>query len=261
MRYLLSSAGTFVLAVLISGCAEPEMLYHATPVSDDTVWYSGREFVTQTKDSVTVSVAFENEFNGVLTFYVVVGNNGSQAVLVSPENINCAGSYHDVRAIYNSRTDVTRYDTVSSADTLYALDPETQLQGIDRQMAQANATYSNQTGLNVAAGLLQIVGDVATIGQQKSREEIHREDESRRSIQESQESNNVNYSLQSASLADQRAYWESVALRKTTLFQYNAIGGKVRIPAVSMAGVLNLFIPVGPNVFTFEFSQKPLSPQ
>ncbi len=261
MRYSILIIGAVALAAIFGGCVEPEILYNATPVSDDTVWYSGREFVTQTKDSVTVSVAFESEFSSTLTFYVVVGNNGSRPVLIAPEAVYCAGSYRDVRTISYYRTMDARYDTISAVDTLYAINPESQLQGIDRQMAQANATYSNQTGLNVAAGLLQLVGDVATIGQKKTSEEIRHENESRRDIAESQESNNLSYSLQSASLADQRAYWESVALRKTTLFQYNAIGGKVRIPVVNMAGTLRLFVPVGPNLFSFEFEQRPLTGQ
>ncbi len=258
MKHSLFYAGTIILAGLFGGCAEPEMLYHATPVSQNSIWYSGREFVTQNEDSITVSVAFENDLDGAMTFYVVVGNYGSQSVLVAPEKIYCEGSYRYVSDVTDFETMAVRTDTVTGTDTVYALNPETELQGIDQQSARATATYANNTGLNVAAGLLQLVGDVATIGQSKTREELHREDRARRDVAESQANNNLNYSLQSASLADQRAYWESAALRKTTLFQDNAIGGKVRVPVDQHARTLKLIVPVGGNSFSFEFNQRPL---
>lgn len=258
MKHLLLYAGTIILAGLFGGCAEPEMLYHANPVSENTVWYSGREFVTQTEDSITVSVAFENELDGAMTFYVVVGNYGSQCVLIAPENIYCEGSARYVKEVTDFETMAVSSDTVSETDTVYALNPETELQGIDKQAAQATATYANNTGLNVAAGLLQLVGNVATIGQNKTREELHREDRARREVAESQNNNNLNYSLQSASLADQRAYWEGAALRKTTLFQDNAIGGKVRVPVDQHARTLKLIVPIAGTTFSFEFNQRPL---
>ncbi len=230
MRRLLLNAGIAVIAATFAACAGPEILFNTSPVSSNTVWYSGREFVTETEDSVTVSVAFENELEGVMTYYVVVGNLGSIPILVAPENIYYEGTYQEITQVSDFWTANISFDTLNGNDTMYAINPETALQGIDQQVAQANATYANQTGLNAATGLLQLVGDVTTIGQKKTKEELHREDEARRNLAESQASNNINYSLQSASLGDQRAYWENAALRKTTLFQDNAIGGRVRIP-------------------------------
>lgn len=258
MKHLLLTIGPICIAVLFGGCAGPEMLFHASPVSGNTVWYSGREFVTETKDSVTVSVAFENELDGTMTFYVVVGNLGSRTLLVAPEKIYCEASYERLKTVTNYGTMDVSFDTLSRTDTIQAIDPEKELQGIDRQVAQANATYANNTGINVAAGLLQLVGDVATIGQKKTREELHREDRTGRSIAESQTNNNIDYSIQSSSLADQRGYWENAALRKTTLFQDNAIGGRVSIPVDQEARMLKLVVPIGSTTFTFEFKQRPL---
>jgi hypothetical protein len=150
------------------------------------------------------------------------------------------------------------YEPESWKDTVYALDPERQLQGLDVQIAQANATYETNSGLNAAAGLLQIVGDVATIGQKKTREQLRQEDRSSRELEESQENNNLNYSLQSASLAEQRAYWQTAALRKTTLFSGSAVGGKVRIPFSKGTTKMYLIIPIGTSRFYFVFDVHPL---
>ncbi len=42
------------------------------------------EYQTKTADSVIVTVAFENELNGTVTFYMIVGYQGSGNVLVVP---------------------------------------------------------------------------------------------------------------------------------------------------------------------------------
>ncbi len=258
MKHLLVLAGAAAISFVLGGCVEPEALYRATPVAKDTVWYSGSEFVTQTKDSVTVSVAFENELNGVMTYYVVIGNIGSAPVLVSPEQIHYDGDCYSLREVDDYNTGDIAYEPESWKDTVYALDPEKQLQGLDVQMAQANATYATNSGLSAAAGLLQIVGDVATIGQNKTREQLRQENRSSRELEKSQEENNLNYSLQSASFAAQRAYWQNAALRKTTLFSSSAVGGKVRIPLSKGTTKMYLIIPVGMSRFSFEFDVHPL---
>lgn len=260
MKGLIFAFGALVLGLSIESCVPPEVLYRATPVSPDTVWYSGREFVTKTSDSVTVSVAFENELQGVMTFYVAVGNMGDTPVLVAPERIYYEGKYHRMRERY-SEGGLLYMEPTDGIDTTYAIDPEKELQGIDRQTAQANATYATNSGINAAAALLQIVGDVATIGQKKSREQQHQEDRASRQLRHSQEDNELDYSQATASLAGQRAYWENAALRKTTLFPGNAVGGKLRIPVSSGMSRFNLVIPIGGSNVTFEFEQHKIQPQ
>ncbi len=258
MKHLFALAGVIAILAMLVGCVGPEALYRATPVAKDTVWYSGSEFVTRTKDSVTVSVAFENELNGVMTYYVVIGNTRTAPVLVSPEQIHYDGECYRLREVEDPNTGYFSYEPESWKDTVYAIDPEKQLQGLDVQMAQTNATYATNSGLNAAAGLLQIVGDVATIEQHKTREQLHQERRSSRELEESQVNNNLNYSLQSASLADQRAYWQNAALRKTTLFSGNTVGGRVRIPLRKGTTKMYLVIPVGTSRFSFVFDVRPL---
>lgn len=265
MKYMLLIAG--VAAIAVGGCVEPELLFQATPVSNKTVWYNGSQYVSQTQDSITVSVAFLNQLESAMTFYVVVGNEGSKSVIVDPGKVFYEGEWVQLKDVTNY-SDVSelgavtaKFDTLSGSDTVFAYDPETELQGIDKQVVQANATYANETSMNVAAGLLQVVGDLATVGKQKSAEELHREKEQTRSLAETQANNNLTYSLQSATLAQQRAYWENAALRKTTLFQGNAIGGRVRVRVDDRARTLKLFVPVGEHNFMFEFTQMPLAGQ
>lgn len=253
--------GIAVTSVYLAGCAVPETLYRADPVSKNTVWYSGLAFQTQTKDSVTVSVAFENELEGQLTFYVVVGNMGSRPVLVSPEEFHFTGNFVNILTVTDYNTMDVSSDTVSDLETVYAINPETELTKLDQEAAQANATYTNNSGINVAAGLLQLVGSVATIGQSKTREQRREEHRSARQIHESQEENEADYAGQMSSLAAQRNYWQNAALRKTTLFPDNAIGGKVRFNVVKGNGQLNMVVPIDSSNFRFEFSQKPIPPQ
>lgn len=260
MRRLLL-VGVAVISIYLAGCVAPETLYRADPISQNTVWYSGLEFQTQTKDSVTASVAFENELQGQMTFYVVVGNMGSKPVLVSPEGFRYTGDFVSLVTGINYHTMEMYFDTLSETDTVYAINPERELTKLDQAAAQANATYTNNTGLNAAAGLLQLVGSVATIGEKKTREEQKAEDRSARQIRESQMENEENYAGQMSSLAAQREYWQNAALRKTTLFQGSAVGGKVRFNVVRSGGTLNMVIPVDSSAFEFKFIQTPVPPQ
>lgn len=250
--------GVVLVTSYLAGCATPEILYRADPVPENTVWYSGLEFQTETKDSVTVSIAFENEFGGEMTFYTVVGNMGSRPILVSPEAIYCTGNYRDIRETTDFVTMDVTHDTLNDTQTVYAMDPEEELGRLDQEAAVEQARYINNTGLNAAAGLMQLIGNVATIGQKKSKEERHRERRSTRDLLESQRENEEEYFGNMSSLSAQRSYWRDAALRKTTLFQDNAIGGKVRFHVIPMYGRLSITVPIESESFQFQFSQHRL---
>lgn len=267
MRCVALSAGAIAFALFVGGCAEPEMLFDFTPVARHGVWYSGNEYVSETKDSVTVSTAFINEIEGTITFYVVVGNGRSEAVLVNPGQIHYEAGYMKLKlkTKYVLTGDIeaeeVSYDTLRGIDTVYGYSPRSELQGINVQMARANATYANNNMLNMTGALLQVVGDVATIGHKETKEQRRQERENRRSLERSEATNNLSYSLESQSLAGQRSYWENVALRRTTLFSGNTVGGQVRMRVDDRATVIKLEIPVGGTNYVFRFRQKPLPGQ
>lgn len=254
--------GFAAISAALSGCVAPETLYRADPMSDsNTVWYSGRQFQTVDVDSITVSVAFENEINGTSTFYMVVGNMGRSPVLVAPERFYCFGSYKKASYYYDYKRSETEFQYTDNSDTLRALDPEIQLQGLDRQAAQANAAYATNTGINAAAALLQLVGDVATIGQPKSREQREDEEHQRRYVERSQDQNAADYQGKLNDLNDQRDYWTNAVLRKTTLFPNTAIGGRVAFPIDANLREFKMFIPIDTTVIEFDFRQSPLPGQ
>ncbi len=239
----------------------PEVLSRADPVSENTVWYSGEEYQTKTEDSVSVSVAFENEINGTMTFYMVVGNSGTDTILVAPEQFYMYGPYQKVREVWNHRLNYTIYDTTKGIDTVTAIDPKSRLAGINSQMAQANATYATNSGYNAAAALLNLVGDVATIGQQKTEEQRREERDRDHSLKESVEQNQVNYQSAVDRLNSERDYWQNATLRKTTLFPSTAVGGRVCFPVDLGLRLFKLMVPIGPTIIEFDFKQKPIANQ
>jgi hypothetical protein len=256
MKRALFAGGIISVAVYLTGCAEPETLYRADPVSNNTVWYSGEEYQTKTKDSLSVSVAFENEFGGAMTFYMAVGNLGSDTVLVAPEKFYFYGTYQKVRSWYDYRTGYPEYDTTKGIDTTFAIDPERQLAGIDQQAAQANATYSTNNGLNAAAALLNLVGNIATIGKNETEAQRKEERHQQHSLDESEEENQNNYASKMDQLNSQRDYWQNTTLRKTTLFPSTAIGGKVSFPVNPYMQTFKLIVPIDTMTIEFDFKQK-----
>lgn len=103
---------------------EPETLYRAVPGAKETVWYSGSEFVTQTDDGIAVSVALENALNGVMTYYIVIGNLGNGPVLVAPEQIHCESECYRLREVEDYNTGDISYEPEPWRDTVYAIDAE-----------------------------------------------------------------------------------------------------------------------------------------
>ncbi len=245
----MSAAG---FCIYLSGCmVAQETLYRADPVSKETIWYSGEEYQTQTKDSLTVSVAFEYELGGSMTFYMVVGNQGSGTVLVAPEKIYYYGT--DVLIDHFTK------DTTIKVDTAYAINPESQLTGINRQMAQANAAYSTNNNINAASALLQLVGDVATIGKNKTGEEQKEEEQNRHDLKKSERDNQATYSSTIDQLSQEKDYWLNATLRKTTLFPNTAVAGKVCFTVDSNLQTFKLIVPIDSAVIEFDFKQMPVA--
>ncbi len=259
MKTGLLTAGTICLTIYLTGCmVSPEMLYRADPVSNNTIWYSGEEFQTKTKDSLSVSVAFENEISGAMTFYMVVGNLGSDTVLVAPEKFYFYGPYQKVITTQDLRLGYTTRDTTSGIDTTLAIDPESQLAGINQQVAQANATYSTNNNLNAAAALLNLVGDVVTIGKDKTPEQHKDEKHQQHSLEKSEAENQADYESSMNQLSSQRDYWQNATLRKTTLFPNTAIGGKVCFRVNPYVQTFKMIIPIDTTTIEFDFKQKPV---
>ncbi|HEY9166831.1 MAG TPA: hypothetical protein VIS48_11775 [Candidatus Kryptonia bacterium] len=239
--------------VSFAGCVEPERLFRDEPLADSTTWYSGKQFQAATSDSITVSVAFENEIQRTVTFYMVVGNESSRNFLVAPEKFYYTG--------LAQVDDPFSGEELERLDTVYALDPESQLMSINKQVAQANATYATQSGLNAASALLQLVGDVATIGQNKTDEQQQNEEDLRRSRAESQMQNEADYDSKLNTLSDQRDFWANATLRKTTLFPNTAVGGRISFPVDMDLTKMTLVVPIDTTTIRFNFKQVPLPGQ
>jgi len=72
---------------------------------------------------------------------------------------------------YHALTGTYEIDSTTTTDTTFAINPERQLAGISQQDAQADATYSTHNGLNAAAAMQYLVGDAATIGENKTEDQ------------------------------------------------------------------------------------------
>jgi len=259
MKAVLLTLGTVGMVVYLTGCMPQTLLYQAEPVSNHTVWYSGEQFQTETKDSLTVSVAFENELGGTMTFYIVVGNDGGDTVLAAPEQCYYYGTYLTAWYKSNAVEDYATLDSANVVDTIRAINPEGELLSIDEQMLQANATYATNAGINAAGRILQIVGDVATIGKNKTEEQQKDEQHLNHSLNKSEAENAASYNSTVSQLSNERDYWQNATLRKTTLFPNTAIAGKVCFPVDKNLQSFKLVVPIDTTIFEFDFKQTPVT--
>ncbi len=256
MKTVLLSLGTVAMFMYLSGCAPQAFVYRVDPISSDTVWKSGEEFQTATKDSLSVSVAFEEELGGNMTFYLVVGNMGADTMLVVPEELYYCGTHPQyVWKNPSAEESFIGSDSPNISDTIHAVNPEGQILSIDRQMEQANAAYAANEGVNSAARIMQVVGDVAAIAKDKNETNVRQEDRANQSLNKSEAENEANYNATMKQLSDEKDYWQNATLRKTTLFPNTAVAGKVSFPLDRNLQSLKFIVPIDTTIFEFDFKQ------
>ncbi len=202
-------------------------------------WSYGRQIIKKQKDSADMQVYFDTYNKKYLVFDVEMTNWGSQAVLLSPENIylKCA----------------------EGEGTRNAMNPELELLNKDIDQSRHEATAKN---LAVAVGVVAVVGVVAAIATDTG---VSSEGSSENNVA----NNIVNVTYVSTyvpppqpapTLPPSVDFWANYSLRKTTLEQGYKVGGKVVLPRMDYCPHLELYLPLGNETFVASFIQQIIQP-
>jgi hypothetical protein len=238
------------LLLLLSSCSAPPVL-RLSPLADETRWLEGKEYAKSTVSEVEITVAFESMDEGFVVFDVEISNLSAEPVFVSPEKF-CA-------LPLASPQDTAGLPTSNPAGN-FAVDPELKLLDIDKQIAREKASYATSTGIDVAVGLLDLVATVATIGSERSEEEIKEENRVRRENEIASQERDIDHHNRMAELEHLKAKWQSTTLRRTTLLAGETAIGRVYFPANEKARYLKLCLPLGGAEGQIIFEQKKYKP-
>ncbi|NBB17894.1 hypothetical protein GVN20_00870 [Runella sp. CRIBMP] len=220
--------------VWLAGCTPS--FYHLRPASGDIAWIDGREVTRVEQNGVVLVASYEFEDPHHLVLDVEIKNRTTAPLLVDPNDF----TYFP----FEEKGDTLRKKTNSPYSATYrATDPE-------QKIEQATLEIKRQKQRLVAASIFNGVMLVATIAS-----DIHSSNRNDRSWQQ-QANNRYNHAqaynfiiqkqiadvqlqkIRTDQLQHERANWQDMALRKTTLPVGESVRGLLFLPKDTRASYL-----------------------
>lgn len=224
--------------IFASGCASMQ-IYRVIP-EERTELINGREISEKEDSTAYVSFEFDGQSEDNFVFYVHVANNSGGNLYVSPVDISAEMLRHDMSPVRSGEGSV-----------VFALDPERQIEAIEKEMSEAESWHNVSTGFNIFAAVVDVVStlsgdhkhkaleagaEVAYWGTKQAVEtEIHKDN--------------------MRSMDSDREFWKNEVLRDTELYPDEQIGGLVFIPKNNRAKFIKLNFRIGDSDYSFLFKQ------
>ncbi|MBI1228420.1 MAG: hypothetical protein GC192_24510 [Bacteroidetes bacterium] len=227
------------IVILLSSCFTPRSIIRMDAKEAENVkWSYGKELTIQQMDSLQTQIYFDTYNKSDLVFDVEVTNYRSEPVLLSPEKIylKCAES----EFIHPS------------------IDPEKILLKEEIDISRREAAAKNTA---VIVGVATVATVVAVAVADKGGNGSNNDNNSNNFY-----SNNIiisNYvapPLAAPVMPPSLDFWANYSLRKTTLDQNYKVGGKVVIPRMDSCPNLEVYMPVGDEIFKAGFIQTVIQP-
>ncbi len=251
---------------LFTGCTPDPVYRLRAHVPDSTsFWDQGREVVTHTVDSLQVAVSYANTTNDGHKFRLAFINRSSAPVTVDPLGVYAVVTekLSDRKRIKRTRYDSTRgreftgyvfrRDTLATADTLYARNPERVLLEIDKERSREEAEAEEAAALDALSVTLDAVGEIADPPQspeERTADAAEDAEEERKRAER-----RARRERRRARLGQRRTKWAQSALRRTTLAPGMRTSGFVVVPVDPHAFTLVLHVEGRSGVVKVPFRQ------
>ena len=267
IRRAIFLCGLVLLIGLLARCA-PDPVYRLDARAPDSssIWQRGRQVVTHTVDSVQVAVSYAQTTNVGHKFRIAFVNRSSASVTVDP-----LGTYAVVteKLSTKERVQISRYaedtpkyvyrrDTLSTADTMYARNPEQRLLEIDKERAREEAAAKNDAAANALFLTLDAVSEIAAGPQTPEERTADATEDTEYQLERAEE--RAENRRTRARLSQRRAQWAQSALRRTTLVPGMRTSGFVVVPVDPRAYTLVLHVEHDSGVVTVPFRQTRYKP-
>jgi len=208
-------SGLFLLTSCVSYQTVAVILPDETGVRE---WNNGKETLIKTSDGNTCSVAFDSSNDAQLIFHVSISSGNDMPVTIDP-----------VAARY--------YSTVNGENIfMNAYNPEDVILDVRNSIKSEERSYAVSTGLTLAVGLLSLAAN------DKNFDTDDELDEERK-----------NHLEQMNLLENRLAFWETKALRKTTLHRNETVKGFL-VFNKNQEKMIKMIIPVGNTFFTYKYT-------
>ena len=232
---LLLIIAAIIFAITLFGCSQ-KPVYKLNPEEEIFDYFEGREMVTRDDSIFTTVVNFEAQEKDFFIFYLYAVNNFDETIMFNPERI-----YLEI---------VKTQDALEehlNQKRLYALDPEIQIDMIDKAQKDLETEHSVNTGINIFLAIIDVAEDVAS--NDNIADDVFRWG----NVMHNEE---TSYEMTSDNLYAQKKYWENEVLRRTALLPGQECSGLIYIPIDYNAGILRLVIPAGKIKHHYLFKQS-----
>lgn len=226
------------IALLFSACASIPV-YRISSLEKNKYFDSGREVISKEKDKVKILLNFESQSGTDLVFYLAVYNKSDASILIDPS------------AIYAEIKKAKHPGKINNK--IFVTDPEVEIEKIDKEINQTNSDQSLKTGIHVLESFANLAESIATIGKNKTDEQIEEENRTSEDLQNSIDKDKTTYDEKMYSLNEQKNYWGNDVLRKTTLRSNENISGYFHLHVNSNIFQFNLIIPIENDKFGFQY--------
>lgn len=273
---------TLLLASLLAGCTpDPVYRLHTQAPDSTSFWQQGRQVVTHTVDSLEVAVAYARTTHDGHKFRLAFVNRSTRPITVDPLDIytvvtkKLSGERQmpDQISQYDDGERISRYDdgedepapstvyyrdTLSTADTLYARNPEQELLEIDKARAREKAAAETDAAVNALFLTLDAVSEVASGPQSPGERTADAVEDTEYQLERAE--NRAEHRRTQVRLGRRRARWAQTALRRTTLAPGMRTSGFVIVPVEPRTYTLVLHVEGHSGGITVPFRQTHYEP-
>lgn len=230
-----------ICLIILSSCSAPKNIIRLKPQSEKTSWFYGQEFTGDSVFGIIAKVAFDEVDQPWYKFDVEIINRSNMSYLVDPAVIYMVPM--------NGKNEPL------NGDTIYAVDPESKIMELDRNLAVNSSHQKNALGLSLLAAGIDIATGIAVMSDDNPRNDNLRTDLLPLAI-----ASGADNKFEALDLNELRDTWKSTTLRKTTLEKGYSIHGKVLVPISPDASYIQLNIPVDNDRIRINFMQVKFIP-
>lgn len=225
-----------ILILTTLNCVSPAPISKLKPLSTENyVWQNGREVITKKQGALSVELSYKNKSEGLFVFDITLVNESDTDILIDPSRF------------YYVPVD----ESGDSLTLVMAEDPENRILDQEIHLSRLDANHSNQLLSSVIWGAVQATTELADNNYESDENEYSMYDHHQEQLAE------IDFDKWNAS--EQKNYWETQTIRKTTLFPEYYITGQFLIRYHKKAKKVLIVIPVGEQQFTFEFNHFQIS--
>lgn len=227
-----SSAFYLLLFAALSACTST--IYLIEP-SDEFEYYEERKVITLEKDSLLLSLNFEDLYDGTLYFLLYAENYGETAETLTPENIS-------ITILDAENIDFT-------GKTYYAANPEEELENLEIDEKMLVRSYEVGSALNCLFATVGVVASIADNDEETDpiEEGGHWAEEMIRDHDE--------YKHNKEALRAERKFWKNEVFRRTVINYGEETGGLILFPFLKEAKKLVVTVKTEDKLFKFYFNQ------